>query len=144
MSGAPSTIVLEDVCQGAEDPFTALNAILRAYNTDNVGPANHVPLWLFARDADGRVLGGLRGQTYWHWCAIEVLAVAEPFRRRGIGAQLLAKAESVARERGCVGIYLDTVSFQAPEFYKRQGYSEFGRIAGFPPGHTRIWLMKTF
>jgi len=36
----------------------------------------------------------------------------------------------------------DTTSFQAPDFYKRHEYIEHGRIEGYPPGHTRLWLMK--
>ena len=55
---------------------------------------------------------------------------------------MLAQAEAIARERGCVGIRLDTVSFQAPAFYRRHGYVEFGRIDDYPPGHTRFWFMK--
>ena len=91
-------------------------------------PGNHVPPWLFARNAAGKVQGGVRGQTYWSWCTIDVLAVAEPYRRQGIGSCLLAKAEEIARARGCVGIRLDTTSFQAPHFYTRRGFTEFGRI----------------
>jgi N-acetylglutamate synthase-like GNAT family acetyltransferase len=56
---------------------------------------------------------------------------------------LLADAEAVARERGCTSIYLDTFSFQAPDFYKRLGFKEFGRLNDFPPGRTRIWLWKS-
>ncbi len=142
MATALSPLSLEDVSQPAEDPFAALNAMLNEYNLEHVGPANHVPLWLFARDPAGKVQGGVRGQTYWCWCTIDVLAVANPYRRQGIGSRLLAKAEEIARARGCVGIRLDTTSFQAPEFYTRRGYTEFGRIDGYPPGHTRLWFMK--
>ncbi len=133
---------LDEVTQTGEDPFAALNAMLNGYNTGHVGPPKHVPLWLFARDAEGKVQGGVRGQTYWSWCSIDVLAVAEPYRRQGIGSRLLAKAEEIARSRSCVGIHLDTASFQAPDFYTRHGYREFGRIDGFPPDHTRLWFMK--
>jgi ribosomal protein S18 acetylase RimI-like enzyme len=142
MATALSLLSLDEVTQPAEDPFAALNAMLNEYNLGHVGPANHVPLWLFARDPSGKVQGGLRGQTYWCWCTIDVLAVANPYRRQGIGSRLLAKAEEIARARGCVGIRLDTTSFQAPEFYTRRGYTEFGRIDGYPPGHTRLWFMK--
>ena len=134
----------DEVTRPAEDPFAALNAMLNEYNTGQAGPVKHVPLWLFARDAAGKVQGGVRGQTYWSWCAIDVLAVAEPYRRQGIGSRLLAKAEEIARARGCVGIHLDTISFQAPDFYSRRGYTEFGHIEGYPPGHTRLWFMKRF
>lgn len=134
----------EEVTQAAEDPFAALNAILNDYNVQHVGPVKHVPLWLFARDAAGRVHGGVRGQTYWSWCSIDVLAVAEPYRGQGIGSRLLVAAEEIARARGCVGIRLDTTGFQAPGFYRRHGYTEFGRIDDYPPGHPRLWFMKRF
>jgi|SRR5215217_6782677 len=133
---------LDEVTQAVEDPFGALNAILNAYNVEHVGPANHVPLWLFARDLEGKVQAGLRGQTYWCWCTIDVLSVAKPYRRQGIGSRLLVKAEEIARTRGCVGVCLDTTSFQAPDFYRHHGYSEFGRVEGYPPGYTRLWFMK--
>jgi hypothetical protein len=40
------------------------------------------------------------------------------------------------------GIWLDTFSFQAPEFYKRLGYSEFGRIDGYPENEARLFFVK--
>jgi GNAT superfamily N-acetyltransferase len=116
--------------------------MLDDFNVAHAEPAKHVPLWLFARDAAGNVQGGLRGQTYWSWCTIALLAVAKPYRRQGIGSLLLAKAERIAQTRGCVGIRLNTTSFQAPNFYRRHGYSEFGRIEGYPPGRTTLWFMK--
>ena len=135
---------LDEVTQSAEDRFATLNSLLNEYNAGHVGPVKHVPLWLFARDTAGKVQGGVRGTTYWSWCSIDVLAVAGPYRRQGIGSRLLAKAEEIALTRGCVGIRLDTVSFQAPDFYRRHGYTEFGRIDDYPPGHARIWFMKRF
>ena len=135
---------VDEVSQPGEDPFAALNGLLREYNEQHAGPAKHVPIWLFARDPAGKVQGGLRGQTYWSWCSIDVLTVAEPYRGQGIGSLLLQKAEDVARARGCIGMRLDTLSFQAPDFYRRRGYSEFGRIEDYPPGHARLWLMKRF
>src|SRR5690349_22164835 len=91
----PPSLLLEEVTQAAADPFAALNALLNEYNIEQVGPAHHVPLWLFARDPSGKVQGGVRGQTYWSWCTIDVLSVAEPYRRQGIGSRLLAAEEAV-------------------------------------------------
>jgi len=64
-------------------------------------------------------------------------------RRAGQRRGRSSRAEAIGRKRGCNSIYLDTFSFQAPKFYKKLGYSEFGRLNGFPPGHTRIWLSKS-
>ena len=142
MANALPPLSIDDVTRLDENPFETLNALLNAHNVAHTGPVKHVPLWLLARDPAGKLQGGLRGQTYWSWCSIDVLAVAEPYRRQGIGSRLLAKAEEVARGRGCVGIHLDTLAFQAPDFYRRHGYTEFGRIDDYPPGHTRFWFMK--
>ena len=54
----------------------------------------------------------------------------------------MSEAEGAARQQGCRGAYLDTATFQAPKFYERLGYREFGRPVDFPPGHSRIWLVK--
>ncbi len=94
------------------------------------------------RDELGSVQAGLRGVTDYNWLFVIWLWVAERYRREGVGSRLLSEAEAIARERQCTHCYLDTFSFQAPEFYKRRGYEEFGRLEGFPPGHARIWLSK--
>lgn len=139
---AADDLLLEEVSKAGEDPFAALNGLLNDYNASKGAPWQYSPLWLFARDATGKVQGGVRGGTSWGWCTIDVLAVAEPYRGKGLGSRLLRKAEEIARARGCIGIRLDTISFQAPGFYLKLGYTECGRIDDYPPGHTRIWFMK--
>jgi hypothetical protein len=34
------------------------------------------------------------------------------------------------------------MSFQAPDFYRKLGYEEFGRLDDFPPGHSRLFFRK--
>jgi len=51
-------------------------------------------------------------------------------------------AEDEARHRGAKNAYLDTFSFQAPDFYKKHGYRVFGELQDFPPGHQRHFLTK--
>ena len=121
----------------------AISNGLDAYNNSAVPGGDWKSLWIVGRDGAGTVQAGLRGVTAFNWLFVEWLWVAEPFRRQGVGSQLLSGAEAIARERRCSSSYLDTFSFQAPEFYKRQhGYEEFGRLEDFPPGHARIWLRK--
>jgi ribosomal protein S18 acetylase RimI-like enzyme len=54
----------------------------------------------------------------------------------------MKKAEEIAANRGCLGIRLDTFSFQAPGFYEKLGYRIFGRLANHPKGHERIYYFK--
>jgi ribosomal protein S18 acetylase RimI-like enzyme len=76
------------------------------------------------------------------WVFVELLAVAEEGRGRGIGGQLMARVEEEARLRRMDGIWLDTFSFQAPEFYRRLGYREFGRIDDYPENEARLFFAK--
>lgn len=39
----------------------------------------------------------------------------------GLGMELLKRFEDEGRKRGCVAAFLYTISFQAPDFYKKNG-----------------------
>ncbi len=93
---------------------------------------------------NGEYLGGLsaRFSLDLKWVFVELLAVADAGRGKGIGTKLMTRMEADARLQGMHGIWLDTYSFQAPEFYKRLGFSEFGRIDGYPEDGCRHFFMK--
>ena len=55
---------------------------------------------------------------------------------------MMRMAEVEAVRRGCRAATLVTVNFQAPDFYARHGWEEFGRIAS-APGVERIFMRKT-
>lgn len=74
------------------------------------------------KDANGNINGGITANMFWHHMHIEFLWVEEKLRGEGYGRVLLEKIERLAIEKGCRFIYLDTFSFQAPEFYKQNGY----------------------
>jgi len=80
--------------------------------------------------------------TYWNWLFINLMWLPEDLRGQGYGQKLLALAEEEGHHRGARFSYLDTFSFQAPEFYKIFGYQEFGELEDFPPGHTRHFMKK--
>lgn len=78
----------------------------------------------------------------WKWFTVDTMWVEEGLRGRGLGAGLLAAAEEQARRRGCRWSKLNTWDFQAPDFYLRCGYQEYGRELDYPPGHTNFLLRK--
>jgi len=95
----------------------------------------------FARQGAG-IVAGLIGFTHWNWLHIRFLWVAESLRRQSLGRRLVLAAEYEARRRGCAHVHLDTFSFQAVPFYERLGYTVFGRLDDYPPGHTKVFLQK--
>jgi GNAT superfamily N-acetyltransferase len=115
---------------------------LRAHNEARVGDPGYSPLHVLLRDDGGEVRGGLVGDVYFRWLFVRYLWVAEEHRGGGYGERLLHEAEDEARSRGCHAIWLDTFSFQAPAFYRRLGFEEFGRLDGYPGGHSRHFLWK--
>ncbi len=71
-----------------------------------------------------------------------MLFVPEPLRRQGAGRMLMQIAEAEAINRCCNGIIVDTFSFQAFPFYQSLGFTPYGELPNFPPGHSRIYLRK--
>ena len=62
------------------------------------------------------------------WCRITVLVVAERARRRGLARELVAAAETIARDHGCVRIEVTSALHRdgAHELYRGLGY---GRVS---------------
>ena len=66
----------------------------------------------------------------------------ESLRGQQIGTCMLRLVEEEAVRRGCCAAVLYTINFQAPEFYQRHGWREFGRIPCDPPGTSRVFMTK--
>jgi len=119
-----------------------LDQELLDFNTRATGIGDQRGLSVRVADADGLV-AGLTGWT-WGTCArIELVWVRGDQRRRRIGHHLLEAAEAEARARGCTQILVSSMTFQAPDFYKRHGYVEFGRTEGIPTsGCAEVHMVK--
>jgi ribosomal protein S18 acetylase RimI-like enzyme len=114
---------------------------LRAYNKNAVGKLDYKPLAITLRDKT-KIAGLLTGYTAWGWLFVDTLWVSEEQRGKDMGKALLARAEAEARKRGARHAYLYSFSFQAPGFYRKLGYRQFGKLTGFPKGHSCHWLTK--
>ena len=114
---------------------------LRAYNIAAAGKADYRPFVLTFREK-GRIVGGLYAELYWGWMYVNLLWVSEEHRGKGLGRALMQRAEAEARKHGVRNAFLESFSFQAPRYYKKLGYREFGRVNDFPKGHSRHWMTK--
>lgn len=131
-----------------EEAQAQLNAISRAisqFNDTEAGqPADYRPLAILVSDEQtGESLGGLWAGTSFAHLHIHLLYVTEALRGTGLGRDLMRQAEEEAIRRRCTGSWLDTFSFQARGFYERLGYTVFGSIEDYPPGHSRFFLKKS-
>jgi len=94
------------------------------------------------KNSKNEIVAGLNGRTSWGWLFVKLVWVREDFRGEGFGKKLMLEAEGEARRRGCRGVWLDTFSFQSPEFYQKLGYSVFATLEDFPQGHRRHFFQK--
>lgn len=126
-------------------PREDVEAVMRGLSEFNRkrlgGGQDWAGLTVLLRDGS-RVRGGLLGFTHWDWLFVQFLWVEEALRGRDWGTRMMTMAEDEARRRDCVGIHLDTMSFQARGFYDKLGYKLFGELADFPRGHRRYFLWK--
>jgi GNAT superfamily N-acetyltransferase len=141
MSEQASDLVISVEPEPAEAAREAVLNGLRAYNRRHAEAPDFQPLVLAARDGDA-VIGGLVGMIGWRWLYVDLLWVADEYRGVRLGRRLLQTAEQEAWVRGARHAYLDTFDFQAKPFYERQGYTLFGTLDGYPPGHSRYFLQK--
>lgn len=136
----PEIVITDTPGQAAYD--TILTGII-AYNESQAAvPSGHRLLAVLVKDEAGKVLGGLWGMTGWRWLFVHLLWLPETLRGAGLGRDLLRRAEAEAVARGCGNVWLDTYSFQARGFYEKFGYTVFGTLEDYPPGHRRVFLQK--
>jgi GNAT superfamily N-acetyltransferase len=115
---------------------------LVAYNEALTGRHDSRPLIVSIEDDKEHVIGGLWGRTAYDWLYVELLVVPETLRGRGVGTEVMRRAEAEAVSRGCHSAWLDTFEFQARGFYERLGYTCFGELRDYPPGSARYFMKK--
>lgn len=68
--------------------------------------------------------------------------IDEDIRKSGFGTKLLLELENIAIEKECDFIKVDTLSFQALGFYKKNGYEVFGSLDNVGRDFKHYYLKK--
>ena len=102
-----------------------------------------VPFTSTARDDAGTIVGGVIARRWGQCCEIQQMWVDESQRSSGIGSRLMEQVDAHARDNGCSLIYLETFSFQAPEFYAKHGFTIACQFDGFAEGVSKFIMHKT-
>ena len=114
---------------------------LIGYNTEKMGRQKYRRFAVSLRDGD-EIVGGIVGEVWMTVLFIQLFWMDARFRGKGHGRALIEKIEQEARQFGAVRSYVDTMSVQAPAFYRACGYQAFGELDGYPKGVTRHWFTK--
>ena len=123
-----------------ETKRAVLGGLIR-YNEQKMGRPRYRRFAVSLRDKK-KIVGGIVGEVWMTVLFIQLFWIDDRFRGKGAGTKLIRKIEDEARRFGAVRSYVDTMSVQAPGFYRGCGYKAFGSIDGYPHGVTRHWLTK--
>ncbi len=130
--------------QPTDDDERTIGRGLADYNEQKTGYRDSRPLAALLQDpATGETLGGMIGRTSYGLLFIDLVFLPEAARGQDIGSRLLGMMEQEGSRRGCKSGFLYTITFQAPGFYERHGWTEFGRVPCDPPGSARIFMTKS-
>ena len=92
---------------------------------------------------DSEFIGAIVVQPFWEQLHIKYLFVEEQYRGQGIARQLMNHALEFGKKRGSHFAFVETMSFQAPEFYQKMGFMiEFSR-SGYAENTTFHYLKKS-
>ena len=95
------------------------------------------------RKEDGRLVALLHAQQVLENIHIKALVVDKAYQKKGLGASLLAELEEKAAEAGVTSITLSTKSYQAKDFYLKQGYEIYASLTDVPQkGITKYHFIK--
>ena len=115
---------------------------LVGYNTRKMGKQKYKRFAISLREGD-KIVGGIVGEVWTTVLYIQLFWIEQKLRGKDHGTRLIRAIEQEAKRFGARQSYVDTMSFQAPGFYRTCGYSEFGSIEGYPDGVTRHWFTKS-
>lgn len=144
MNGFVEEINLEVCANPNAQQLLPIEKGLNDFNDLMTGMSDRQPLSILIKsNKNGEVLGGMQGRSSLGLLFIDLFYLPPELRRMGIGTEILFRFEEEGRKRGCTSAFLYTISFQAPNFYKKHGWEEFGRIDCKPEGTSRIFMKKS-
>ncbi|MFV8043312.1 GNAT family N-acetyltransferase [Streptococcus pluranimalium] len=99
--------------------------------------------YLLTKEEGGDLLAVLQAIQSIETVHIKSLVVAKAAQGKGLGSQLLLELEEVARQNGVTSITLSTKSYQAKEFYLKNGYQIYASLENVPmQGVTKYQFIK--
>ena len=100
------------------------------------------PFAFFVRDELNQIHGGCSGFIFYGCCYIDLLWVETKMRGKSYGKELINSVEQLATKDNCNFIAVNTMDWEALDFYKQLGfYVEFER-KGFDKDSILYFLRK--
>lgn len=132
----------EETLSPNKEDIANLRDILIKYNKQHFETLDQKEFAIFLKDDDEQLIAGISGEIFGNWMEVEYLAVDEKHRGKGLGKNLLERAEKLALTHGCQSLMLYTFGFQGKDFYPKFGYKEVFVKRDFPLTGSEHFFIK--
>lgn len=127
-----------------EKDAEAISNGLVEFNTPFFGHIKTIPFIVCLKDENQKVVGGV---VAWmrpgiQLLCVDIIWVSEHLKNQGYGTRLMLAAEAEGLKQGCTHSQVETLPFQAKEFYEKLGYIEIGRVEKLYGDHDAFYMRK--
>lgn len=106
------------------------------------GHKQHESFAFFMRDKNNQIKAGCNGFIFYGCFYVDQLWIDEVLRDKGYGTALMKSAEDLGKQKGCLFMTVNTMNWEALDFYKKLGFTvEFERH-GFEKNSVFYFLRK--
>lgn len=133
-----------------DEEFKVEQEAFNQHSIESGNPPEKQDRYGYVATQNGNFVGASSGlvqtidEGYGNYFYLTDLIVLKEYRKQGHGKKLLELLEQELRNMGIKYIWTWTAEFEAENFYKNVGYSEFVKFENFyKSGHARIGLIKT-
>ena len=128
--------------EATDDDYKIIGSEFEKHSKENGITCAYSPFTFIAKN-DGEFAGIITGNSYYKEVHIGDLIVVDKFRHNHIGSQLVKTVEEHFKNQGFENMNLSTYAFQAPEFYKKMGFSvDFIRENADEPKLNKYYMSK--
>ena len=100
------------------------------------------PPQAFVIEIDNKIIATIVIHIFWGQLHIKYLVVDKQYRNQGLGTLLMNHALDFGKNNQCQFAYLETLDFQAPNFYEKLGFKTELIREGFSQNTTYFYMKK--
>lgn len=109
---------------------------------ETVGEDGDIVPYAFIARKDNKIIGAAVVKTFWGALHVKYLYLDSDYRGQGIGKQLMNQALQKGKSLGCRFAFVETMNFQAVDFYKSLGFIEEFVRSGYDKGTSFHYMRK--
>ena len=114
------------------------------YNKHFLGDKIAADFSITIEDENKHLIGGVSGYRSGEYVMVQWVWVDEHYRAKGVGTRLFKKLDEFTLSKKCKFLTLETLEFQAKDFYEKFGFSVAATLPNWFYGYSLHIMRKQF